>query len=146
MASSFTCCRDRHALETQHRWIVRCPLQAVAQAVKNLPAMQETRVRSLDREDPLEKKLPTSVFLPGEFHGQRSLVGYTPWGGKEVDTAEWLTLSLFHTHSCSCSIRFWQKRTRKWTTLLSGSNSPATKMRGKHQNLNTDRNTKRPGD
>ena len=60
----------------------------VAQAVKNLPAMQETRVRSLDREDPLEKKLPTSVFLPGEFHGQRSLVGYTPWGGKEVDTAK----------------------------------------------------------
>ena len=70
---------------------MNCPgahLQAVAQAVKNLPAMQETRVRSLDREDPLEKKLPTSVFLPREFHGQRSLVGYTPWGGKEVDTAE----------------------------------------------------------
>ena len=76
----------------QNYWqrIIHC-LQVVilvAQMIKNLLAMQETRVRSLDREDPLEKKLPTSVFLPGEFHGQRSLVGYTPWGGKEVDTAE----------------------------------------------------------
>ena len=31
---------------------------------------------------------PTPVFLPGEFHGQRSLVGYSPWGHKESDTAE----------------------------------------------------------
>ena len=37
--------------------------------------------------------LPTPVFLPGEFHGQRSLAGYSPWGHKELDTAEWLTLS-----------------------------------------------------
>ena len=29
---------------------------------------------------------PTPVFLPGEFHGQRSLVGYGPWGCKESDT------------------------------------------------------------
>ena len=34
------------------------------------------------------------VFLPGEFHGQRSLVGYSPWGCKELDRTEWLTLSL----------------------------------------------------
>ena len=34
------------------------------------------------------------VFLPGESHGQRSLVGYSPWGCKELDTTEWLTLSL----------------------------------------------------
>ena len=27
---------------------------------------------------------PTPVFLPGEFHGQRSLVGYSPWSGKEL--------------------------------------------------------------
>ena len=38
--------------------------------------------------------LPTPVFLPGEFHGQRSLVGYSPWGRKESDTTERLTLSL----------------------------------------------------
>ena len=35
----------------------------------------------------------TPVFLPGESHGQRSLVGYSPWGHKELDTTEWLTLS-----------------------------------------------------
>ena len=37
----------------------------------------------------------TPVFLPGESHGQRSLVGYSPWGRKESDTTEQLTLSLF---------------------------------------------------
>ena len=31
---------------------------------------------------------PTAVFLPREFHGQRSLVGYTPWGHKELDMAK----------------------------------------------------------
>ena len=35
--------------------------------------------------------LSTPVFLPEEFHGQRSLVGYSPWGHKESDTTEWLT-------------------------------------------------------
>ncbi|KAB0377440.1 hypothetical protein FD755_011884 [Muntiacus reevesi] len=39
---------------------------------------------------------PTPVFLPGEFHGQRSLVGYSPWGCKELDMSEQLTLSLSH--------------------------------------------------
>ena len=34
------------------------------------------------------------VFFPGEFYGQRSLVGYSPWGHKESDTTEQLTLSL----------------------------------------------------
>ena len=38
---------------------------------------------------------PNPVFLPGEFHGQRSLVGYSPWGHKELDTTKRLTLSLF---------------------------------------------------
>ena len=37
---------------------------------------------------------PTPVFLPGESHGQRSLVGYSPWGLKESDRTERLTLSL----------------------------------------------------
>ena len=44
--------------------------------VKNLPVMWETWVRSLDREDPLEKaKAITPAFLPGEFHGQRTPMG-----------------------------------------------------------------------
>ena len=38
---------------------------------------------------------PTPVFLPGEFHGQRSLTGYSPWGHKESDTTEQLTLLLY---------------------------------------------------
>ena len=62
----------------------------VAQLVKNLPAMQETWVRSLGWEDPLEKgeRLPTPVFWPGEFQGL-----YSPWGCKEMDTTERLSLS-----------------------------------------------------
>ena len=48
----------------------------VAQTVKNLPALQETWVPSLGWEDPWRKEwLPTPAFLPGEFHGQRSLKG-----------------------------------------------------------------------
>ena len=35
---------------------------------------------------------PTAVFLPGEFHGQRNLAGYSPWGPKELDTTEQLML------------------------------------------------------
>ena len=58
--------------------------------VKNLPAMQETQVQSLGWEDPLwrRKWQPTLVFLSGEFHGQRSLAGYSPSGHKESDTTE----------------------------------------------------------
>ena len=48
--------------------------------------MQETCVRSLGQQDPLEKEITTPVFLPGEFPGQRSLAGYSPWGLKESDT------------------------------------------------------------
>ena len=59
----------------------------VAQLAKNPPAMQETLVESLGQEDRLEKgKATHSVFWPGESHGQRSLAGYSPWGGKGLDT------------------------------------------------------------
>ena len=65
-----------------------------AQMVKNLPAMQETRVRSLGWEGPLEKeRLPTPIFMPGEFHGHGSLVGYSPWGRKELGMTKQPTLS-----------------------------------------------------
>ena len=61
----------------------------VAQMVKNLPAMRETWVQSLSWEDPLEEGMqPTSVFLSEESHGQRSLVGHSPWGRKELDMTE----------------------------------------------------------
>ena len=59
----------------------------MAQTVKNLPVLQETQVQSLVQEEPLEKGLAThSSILPGEFHGQRSLQGYGPWGCKEADS------------------------------------------------------------
>ena len=41
---------------------------------------------------------PARVFLPGEFHGQSSLVGYSPWV-TESDTSEWLTHTHTHTHT-----------------------------------------------
>ena len=67
----------------------------VAQMVKNLPEVQETQVQSLGQEDPLEEEMAaTPLFLPREFHGQRSLAGYNPWGLEESDMPEQLTLSL----------------------------------------------------
>ena len=72
----------------------------VAQTVKNLHALQETRVPSLGREDPWRKEwLPTPAFLPGEFHGQRRLVGYSPGGFKESDMIEVTEV----THFCFLS-------------------------------------------
>ena len=50
---------------------------------------QEMQVQSLGWEDPLEYKVATTpVFLPGNFHGQNSLLGYSPWGHKESDVTE----------------------------------------------------------
>ena len=61
----------------------------VAQTVKCLPTMWETWVQSLGREDPLEKKWqPTPVLLPGKSHGWRSMVSYSPWDHKELDTTD----------------------------------------------------------
>ena len=65
-----------------------------SQMVKNLPAMQKTQFYHWIRKTPWRREwLPTPVFLPGEFHGRRSLVGYSPWGLKELDMTEWLTYS-----------------------------------------------------
>ena len=58
--------------------------------VKNLPVVRDTQVQSLGRNDPLGDLL-TLLFLPGEFHEQRNLVGYSPWGCKELDSTEQLT-------------------------------------------------------
>ena len=68
----------------------------------------KTWVWSLVQEDPQRKEwLPTPVFLSGEFHGQRSLVGYSPWC-RRSDTIEWLTLnmSLLLYSSCCCHILY----------------------------------------
>ena len=74
-------------LSTWTECLCRAPL--VAQMAKNLPAVQETWVRSLGQEDPRKKGMePTPVFLSMEnpmdkFHGQRSLAGCSPWCYKE---------------------------------------------------------------
>jgi len=63
----------------------------VAQLVKNLPVMQETWVQSRAEKIPWRReKVSTPVFWPVEFHGL-----YNPWGCKELDTTEQLSLSLF---------------------------------------------------
>ena len=61
----------------------------VAPKVKSLPAVQETWVRSLGWEDPLEKETAThSSILPGKSHGTTSPAAYSPWGHKESDMTE----------------------------------------------------------
>ena len=91
-----------------------------AQRLKHLPAMWETWVRSLGWEDPLEKEMathssilawtipwkPTPVFLPGESHGWRSLVGYSPRGRKDSDTTEWLHFHKMYGNLILCSFYF----------------------------------------
>ena len=63
------------------------------------PAMRETWVLSLGREDPLEKEMAThSSILLREYHGWRSLVGYSSQGRKELDTTE--RLILFYSVLC----------------------------------------------
>ena len=63
----------------------------MAQRLKSLPGMQETRVQSLSREDPLEKEMAThSSTLAWRIPLGRSLVGHSPWGHKESDTTEQL--------------------------------------------------------
>ena len=61
----------------------------VAQAVKNLPAMQRPRFSPGVRKIPWRRKwLPTPALLPGESHGQRSPAScrpYSPWGCREVE-------------------------------------------------------------
>ena len=48
------------------------------------------RIQTLGQEDPWRKKWhPTPVFLPGEFHGQRSLTGYSPCDRREWDTTDY---------------------------------------------------------
>ena len=54
-----------------------------------MQGVKETWIQSLGGEDPLEKEMATTpVCLPGESQGQRSQVGYSPWGHKGLDTTE----------------------------------------------------------
>ena len=80
--------------------------------------MQETQVRSLGYADLLEKGYqPTLVFLPGEFHGQRSLVGYSPWASRVRHNWE---IELYHAHINSKGVQHtnackgWEFPTKGW--------------------------------
>ena len=64
----------------------------MSQTVKNLPAMWKTQVRFLGWKDPLKKGMAAHSSILA-FHGQRSLVGYSPWGCKESDMTEVTTTS-----------------------------------------------------
>ena len=92
--------------------------------VKNLPAMQETQVQSLGQENLLEKKMATtSLFLPGEFHGKRSLACYSPWGHKESKMTRQLTFHFIFLWMES-RIQYFQK-----TQLLSEEKAENHRMK-----------------
>ena len=75
---------------------------------------------------------PTPVFLPGESHGQKNPMGYSPWGCKELDTTEWLSTHAQHNHSCrnhvftrQCIFKiFTFSRDVKFDQFLQKSNDP----------------------
>ena len=63
--------------------------------------MQETPVSSLGWKDPLEEEVAAcSSILPGESHGQRSLVGYSPWGREELVMTERLRTQTQRLYYC----------------------------------------------
>ena len=69
-----------------------CRASQAAQMLKNPPAVRETWVPSLRREDPLEEGMAThSSILAWSIHVHRSLVGYSPGGLKGSDTTERLS-------------------------------------------------------
>ena len=94
-----------------------CGASLVSKSVKKPPAMQEIRVQSLGQEDPWRGAWqPTPVFLPGEVHGQRGLLGYSPWGHKDLDRNERLTL---YVHDMLSYINKRNKLTSKQTQFSS---------------------------
>ena len=66
----------------------------MSHTVKTLPAMQDTQARSLRQEDPLEEGIAThSSILAWRIPWTEEPGGlYSPWGPKELDVTEWLTL------------------------------------------------------
>ena len=87
------CCDSK---ESNKKYLTSTGIKPMmAQMIKHLPAMRETQVRSLGWEDPLERGMATiPVLLPGESHGWRNLVGYSPRGCRE-----WTQLSNFTSFS-----------------------------------------------
>ena len=97
----------------------------VAQTVKNLPAMLgDPGLIPGSGKIPWRRE-PSPVFLSGEFHGQRSLAGYSPRGHKESDTTEQLTLP-FHLEGqgeCGKEVAGQKTLQTKGTARHRGANS-----------------------
>ena len=96
---------------------IHCMLRAslVAQMVKNTPATQETPVWGFNpciREIPWRRE-PTPIFLPREFHGQRSLAGCSPWGYEVSDMTEWRSGDCVISSVLSC----YSKNLKRWTSV-----------------------------
>ena len=91
-----------------------CPVSEASQVVllvKNLPAKAGDAGSILGWEDSWRRaRQPTPVFLPGEFHGQRNLTSYSPWGCKELDMTE-------HTHAQHRN-PFWKKNIYIWDKYI----------------------------
>ena len=78
-----------------------------AQMVKNLPAVQEIQDWSWVGKTPWRREWqPTPVLLAGEFHGQRSLVGDSSWGNKELNTTEPLIYRVYYAELCALYTQF----------------------------------------
>ena len=82
----------------------------MAQAVKNLPAVQDTRVQSLGWEDPLEKEMAThSSILAWRIPWTEEAGGYSPKGCKESDTTEHACTSHLCIYSVTCLYQYMLK-------------------------------------
>ena len=82
----------------------------MAQIVKNLTTIGRPKFNPWVRKITWRRKWqPTPVFLPGKLHGRKSLVGYSPWGHKELDITEQLTVSF----SCSFRLPRWLSGKKK---------------------------------
>ena len=73
---------------------------------QGFPSSSDSKASKRPRFNPWVGKIPwrrkwqpTVVFLPGKFHGERSLAGYSLWGCKELDTTERLTHTHTHTNT-----------------------------------------------
>ena len=96
-SSGLVALRHTEPSQTRYQTHVSCLSRQMlkwASLVKNLPSVQcrKSKCDPWFGKVPWRRKWqPTPVFLPGEFHGQRSLVGYSSWGCKESDTTKQLT-------------------------------------------------------
>ena len=96
----------RHDGVTKHKESVKASL--MVQMVKNPPQCSSPGFDPRVGQIPWRREwLPTPVFLPGKCHGQRSLVGYSPWGRRESDKTELLTYIHTHTQAHTKNLSGW---------------------------------------